>query len=146
MTEAKKDIIFSNGRRKRASARIRLYPVKDDLTLDGQTWSKGVILVNGKSADDYFKSLYYAKNQYLEVFRCTNMTNKFVTTVVVAGSGLAGQLGAVTLGIAKALVKFDPKCKAILRKKGFMTRDPREVERKKPGLPKARKHKSSPKR
>ncbi|OGG05581.1 30S ribosomal protein S9 [Candidatus Gottesmanbacteria bacterium RIFCSPHIGHO2_01_FULL_42_12] len=146
MTEVQKDYIFANGRRKRATARVRLFPVKDDLTIDGQTWSKGTIIVNGKPAEEYFKSLFYAKYKYLEVFRSTNTANKYVTTVVVVGSGLSGQLGAMNLGIARALVKIDPKNKLILRKKGYMTRDPREVERKKPGLPKARKHKSSPKR
>jgi small subunit ribosomal protein S9 len=144
--ETKQNFVFASGRRKRATARVRLYPVKDDLTIDGQTLVRGAILVNGRSADEYFKSLFYAKNKYAEVFRCTNAANKFVTTVLVEGSGLAGQLDAVCLGIARALVKHDKENKAILRKKGYMTRDPREVERKKPGLPKARKQKSSPKR
>lgn len=133
----KKDYISAVGRRKRAIARVRLNTVGEN---------KGSITVNGKPADEYFKSLVNAKALIAEVFHCTNTSAKFVTTIIVSGSGTNGQLGAVTLGIARALVKFDPKLKAILRKKGFMTRDPREVERKKPGLPKARKQKSSPKR
>ena len=132
-----KDYISSVGRRKRAIARVRLYSTGEN---------KGSITVNGKTADDYFKSAVNAKGLIAEVFHCTNTANKFVTTILVEGSGMSGQLGAVTLGIARALVKFDSKFKAILRKKGYMTRDPREVERKKPGLPKARKQKSSPKR
>lgn len=132
-----KDYISAVGRRKRAIARIRLYSTGEN---------KGSITVNGKPADEYFKSAVNAKSLIAEVFHCTNTANKFATTILVEGSGVSGQLGAVTLGIARALVKFDPKFKAILRKKGYMTRDPREVERKKPGLPKARKQKSSPKR
>ncbi|MDO8514990.1 MAG: 30S ribosomal protein S9, partial [bacterium] len=128
MTE-KKEYISSVGRRKRAIARVRLYTLGEN---------KGSITINGKPADEYFKSMVNAKSSIAEVFHCTNTSTKFVTTILVEGSGISGQLGAVTLGIARALVKFDPKHKAILRKKGYMTRVPKEVERKKPGLPKAR--------
>jgi small subunit ribosomal protein S9 len=140
------EFIFTNGRRKRATARVRLYPAKGEVVINGQTWAKGAVVVNGKPAAEYFRSLFYAQNRYQEIFRCTNTANKFVTSVLVEGSGLAGQLDAMCLGMARALIKHDPKNKPVLRKKGYLTRDPREVERKKPGLPKARKEKQSPKR
>lgn len=115
---------FAVGRRKTAIARARIHPE-----------GKGTVTVNGVITDKYNK-----------LFELTKTTGKFDTTVVVAGSGMTGQDGAVSLAIARAIVSFDPKLKAVLRKEGFMTRDPRAKERKKPGLPGARKQKSSPKR
>ncbi len=116
---------FAVGRRKTAVARARI------------SSGKGEILVNDKPASSYLLT---------EMLRTTNTLNKFAISVKVTGSGITGQMGAVVLAVARALVKIDPKFKAVLRKKGFMTRDPRAKERKKPGLMGARKQKSSPKR
>lgn len=135
----------ASGRRKTATARVRLYLANEGVEVDGQKLARGEIVVNGIPIEKYFSGPM-ARDLYTEVFRTTNTVGRFVTTVKVRGSGKSGQLGAVVLGIARALVKFDPKLKAILRKKGMMTRDPRAKERKKPGLMGARKEKQSPKR
>ena len=136
---------FAVGRRKMAIARARIYPATAEVTLSGKKLEKGETYVNGMPIEQYFTSPY-AKAQYLELFRTTNTAGRFIITVVVEGSGMSGQLGATTLAIARGLVQVDPKFRAILRKKDYMTRDPRGKERKKAGLPSARKKKSSPKR
>lgn len=133
------------GRRKTAIARARLYTGTQDVMVGDKKLGKGDIYVNGKPIDQYLNS-HYAKAVYEEIFRITNTAGRFIITLVVEGSGPSGQLGAVSLAISRALCIYDPKLRAILRKKGFMTRDPRARERKKPGLPGARKQKSSPKR
>ncbi len=136
---------FASGRRKRATARARLYLPTRDVMVGDKKLEKGDIYVNNKPIDSYFSGPY-AKELYTEVYRTTNTIGRFITTVITSGSGSSGQLGATTLAISRALVTVDPKFRATLRKKGFMTRDPREKERKKPGLMGARKQKSSPKR
>ncbi len=136
---------FGNGRRKTASARARLYLPNKDVTIKGTKLAKGDIYVNNLPIDTYFNNPY-AKALYTELYRTTNTVGRFITTVIVEGSGKTGQLGATTLAIARALVVVDPKFQPILRKKGFLTRDPRAKERKKPGLMGARKEKQSPKR
>lgn len=149
MAEKKKvkeeKIYYGNGRRKTATARARLYPASAEVVIGGQKLSKGNIYVNGISIEKYFSDPF-SKAKYLEVFSITNTVDHFITTVQVEGSGKPGQLGATTLAIARALCTMNPELKTILRKKGFMTRDPRARERKKPGLMGARKQKSSPKR
>lgn len=152
-TETKKEIEKSAltpfysavGRRKAAVARARLHTGKEDVIVNGKKLEKGEVYVNEKPITEYFVGPY-AKALYTEIFRTTNTVDRFITTVLVEGSGSTGQLGAVSLAIARALCLFDPSLRAILRKKGYMTRDPRAKERKKPGLPGARKKKSSPKR
>ncbi|MBI3887912.1 30S ribosomal protein S9 [Candidatus Microgenomates bacterium] len=136
---------FAVGRRKTAVARARVYPSSAEVSVGGKKLEKGETYVNGMPIEQYFKSPY-AKAQYSELFRTTNTAGRFIITVVVNGSGESGQLGATTLAIARSLVQVDPKFRAILRKKDYMTRDPRGKERKKAGLPGARKKKSSPKR
>lgn len=136
---------FASGRRKRATARARLYLPTQDVMVGDKKLEKGDIYVNNKPIETYFSGPY-AKESYTEVYRTTNTIGRFITTVITSGSGPSGQLGATTLAISRALVTVDPKFRATLRKKGFMTRDPREKERKKPGLMGARKQKSSPKR
>lgn len=133
------------GRRKTAVARARLYLSSEEVLVGGKKVEKGEIYVNGKPFSQYFSGPY-TKSLYSEIFRITNTIDKFIITALVVGSGSTGQAGAVSLAIARALCIYDPKLRAILRKKGFMTRDPRAKERKKPGLPGARKKKSSPKR
>lgn len=136
------------GRRKEASARARLYVVTGEkLDFAGKELAKGDILVNGRPVESYFPGEVY-KKMYFEPYRTTNTTNRFATTVLVTGGGLAGQLGAVIHAISRALVKVDPeKFRPILKKRGFLTRDPRAKQRRKAGFAgKARARKQSPKR
>lgn len=126
--------VYAIGRRKRSTARIRLYS------------GKGQTLVNDKPIAEYFKSipeLYYQKP-----FRLTQTEGKYYVTAKVEGGGLAGQVGAFVHGVSRALVKAVPeKYKTVLKPAGFLTRDPREKERRKFGLAqKARARKQSPKR
>ncbi|MBN1988745.1 MAG: 30S ribosomal protein S9 [Bacteroidales bacterium] len=114
------------GRRKSAVARVYLQ--------DG----KGNVTINGRDLKEYFPSelLQYVVNQPLETL---NVMGTYDIKVTLDGGGVTGQAEAVRLGIARALVELNPENKPALRTAGFMTRDPREVERKKPGQPKARK-------
>jgi small subunit ribosomal protein S9 len=138
----------ATGRRKNASARVRLYVVKEEaVTIDGVSVSKGDMIVNGRPSDNYFPGEAW-KKVYLEPFRTTNTMGRFATSIHVVGGGLSGQLGAVLQGISRALEKTDKeKFRPILKKRGFLTRDPRTRERRKPGRAgKARAQKQSPKR
>ena len=114
------------GRRKAAVARVILKE------------GTGVITINKRPLEKYFPSsiLQYIVKQPLSVLE---VTEKYDFQVNLDGGGYKGQAEALRLGIARAVVKLNPDDKAILRKHGFMTRDPRAVERKKPGQPKARK-------
>ena len=115
------------GRRKTATARVRLFP--------GGT---GTITINERPLEEYFAragDVLYLRGP-LEV---TATENRFNISVKVKGGGMSGQTGAVRLGIARALLKVDPDLRSILRKGGFLTRDARAKERKKPGLKRARK-------
>ena len=113
------------GRRKTSAARVFLRK------------GNGAIEVNGKPLDQFFgrETSRMIVRQPLEL---TQMSDKFDVKVNVAGGGITGQAGAIRLGIARALVEYDETLKAPLRRAGFMTRDAREVERKKVGLHKAR--------
>ncbi len=114
------------GRRKAAVARVYLS--------DG----KGKITVNDRDYKEYFgaETLQYVVTQPLVAL---NATDKYDISVNLVGGGVKGQAEALRLGITRALVKVDPENKSSLKANGFVTRDPREVERKKPGRPKARK-------
>jgi small subunit ribosomal protein S9 len=114
------------GRRKEASARVRIKP------------GKGTVTVNGKPLRDYLQRdvLVMVANQ---PFDATETKGKFDVRVRAVGGGLSGQAGAIRLGLARALVEYDEKYKPALRRAGLLTRDPREVERKKYGRPGARK-------
>ncbi|HQB37215.1 MAG TPA: 30S ribosomal protein S9 [Bacteroidales bacterium] len=120
------EAINAIGRRKEAVARVYLN--------DG----KGNITVNGKDYKDYFGTeiLTYVVTQPLQAL---DATNKFDIVVNLEGGGIKGQAEALRLGITRALVLVDEENKKILKQKGFITRDSRVVERKKPGRPKARK-------
>lgn len=120
------EVIQAIGRRKAAVARIYV------------TEGKGNITINKRSMDKYFPSklLQYVVKQPLSLME---VEDKYDIKVVLDGGGYKGQSEALRLAIARALVKIDPESKAALRAQGFLTRDPREVERKKPGQPKARK-------
>lgn len=136
------------GRRKTATARVRLYVVKDaPVTIKSVTVDKGELVINGRPAEKYFPGEIF-KKIYQEPFRTTNTMNRFAVSVHTAGGGLSSQLGAVIHGISRALEKVDhDKYRPILKKRGFMTRDPRAKQRRKAGFAgKARARKQSPKR
>jgi len=120
------EVINTIGRRKTAVARIYMTP------------GKGQILVNKRDVKDYF-TVHHHLNAILEPLRLVGATEKFDIRANLDGGGICGQAEALSLAIARALVKLDEENKPILRKNDLLTRDPREVERKKPGQPKARK-------
>jgi len=119
-------VLNTIGRRKSAVARVYFQE------------GKGNITINGKDLKVYFPSdlMQYVVTQPLQVL---NLTSNFDINVNLDGGGVKGQAEALRLGIARALVLLNPEYKPALKAEGFMTRDPREVERKKPGQPKARK-------
>ncbi len=136
------------GRRKESSARARLYVVKDaSVVISKIDVAKGNIIVNGKPVEKYFGG-EVNKKLYLEPFRTTNTIGRFAVSIQVVGGGPSGQLGATIHAISRALAKVDPeKFRSILRKREFLTRDPRARERRKAGRAgKARAKKQSPKR
>lgn len=135
------------GRRKESTAMVRLYVAKERLVLDGKEVNKGDIIVNSRTAEEYFPG-EVNKKMFQEPFRTTNTLGRFAVSVKVVGGGLAGQLQAVIHGISRALEVVDKeKFRPILKKRGFMTRDPRIKERRKAGYAgKARARKQSPKR
>lgn len=136
------------GRRRVATARVRLYVAREGSIKVGETEvAKGAMVVNGRPAENYFPGEVF-KKMYQEPFRTTNTMNRFAISIKVVGGGLSGQLGAVIHGVSRALEKVDKeKFRPILKKRGFMTRDPRAKERRKAGRAgKARARKQSPKR
>ena len=116
----------ATGRRKSSVARVRLVP------------GEGNIVINDRELNQYFglKTLELIVNQPLEV---TETNGKYDVLVNVNGGGISGQAGAIRHGIARALLKVDAEFRPVLKKAGFLTRDPREKERRKYGLKKARK-------
>jgi small subunit ribosomal protein S9 len=115
------------GRRKLATARVRLFP-----------GGEGSIVVNDKTLEEYFVRDVDVLT-LMGPLNATATEHRFNVSVQVRGGGVAGQAGAVRLGIARALLKMNPELRPILRKGGFLSRDPRVKERKKPGLKRARK-------
>jgi small subunit ribosomal protein S9 len=120
------EVINSVGRRKSAIARVYL------------SEGKGQITVNNRDFKVYFPGdhLHYIVEQPLNLLK---VRDKFDVKVVLTGGGVKGQAEALRLGITRALIQLNSEDKAALKAEGFVTRDPREVERKKPGQPKARK-------
>ncbi|MBR6701376.1 MAG: 30S ribosomal protein S9 [Firmicutes bacterium] len=116
---------YGTGRRKSAVARVRLLP------------GKGEITVNGKKLDDYF-GLELVKREVRRPLVITGTEGKFDVIAKVHGGGTTGQAGALRHGISRALIQSDAELRPILKKAGFLTRDPRMKERKKYGLKKAR--------
>lgn len=116
---------YGTGRRKNAVARVYLVP------------GEGQVSVNNKQVLDYFgrKTLDMVVRQPLEL---TNTAGRFDVIVKVVGGGVSGQAGAVRHGLARALVQADPNLRPVLKRAGFLTRDPRMKERRKYGLKKAR--------
>jgi len=115
------------GRRKTATARVRLYPA-----------GSGEIIVNNRPLEEYFPRLR-DRLHLLEPLEVTGTKGSFNISVLVKGGGISGQAGAVRHGIARALVKADENLRKPLRRGGFLTRDARMKERKKYGLKRARK-------
>ena len=120
------DKFYGTGRRKKSIARVYLVP------------GTGKITINKRDLEVYFpeQRLQFVVKQPLEKL---NAADKYDIKVNLNGGGFTGQAEALRLAIARALVEINPEDKAALKKEGFMTRDAREVERKKPGQPKARK-------
>lgn len=119
-------VYYGTGRRKTSVARVRLVP------------GEGKIIVNDRALDDYFglKTLELIVKQPLAL---TDTVGKYDVLAKVEGGGVSGQAGAVRHGISRALLKVDLEYRPLLKKAGLLTRDPREKERRKYGLKKARK-------
>ena len=116
---------YGTGRRKKSIARVYLVPGKGDVT------------INKRSIDDYF-GLETLKVIVRQPLVATDNVEKFDVLVTVKGGGYTGQAGAIRHGIARALLQADPEYRPVLKKAGFLTRDPRMKERKKYGLKAAR--------
>jgi len=114
------------GRRKTAVARVRL------------TAGTGKIVVNGRPFEDYFKT-QALQNTVLSPFEVVKQVNQFDVKVNADGGGMHGQAGALRLAVSRALIETNPELRAVLKAEGFLRRDPRMKERKKPGQPGARK-------
>jgi small subunit ribosomal protein S9 len=131
---AKNSYFYGLGRRKSATARVRL-----------QT-GKGAIIINGQPAAEYFADSKYLLAKLQQPFVVLDNVNKFDVSAVVSGGGHEGQVEAIRLGISKALVVMNEDLKATLKKADLLSRDSRERERKKFGLKGARKQRQFTKR
>ncbi len=120
-----KPYFYGTGRRKQSVSRVRLYP------------GTGVITINGRDIDDYF-GLETLKLVVRQPLALTDTLGKFDVVCTVTGGGVSGQAGAIRHGIARALLQNGEEMRPILKKAGFLTRDPRMKERKKYGLKAAR--------
>ena len=120
-----KERFYGTGRRKKSIARVYLVP------------GTGKITVNKRDIDEYF-GLETLKLIVRQPLAATQTADKFDVLVNVHGGGTTGQAGAIRHGIARALLQYDESLRPALKKAGFLTRDPRMKERKKPGLKKAR--------
>ncbi|RCL42368.1 MAG: 30S ribosomal protein S9 [SAR86 cluster bacterium] len=120
------EIHYATGRRKTSSARVYLSKGKGDIT------------VNSKPLSEYF-GRQVAQMLVMQPLKLTELDEKVNIKVMVKGGGSFGQAGAIRHGISRALIEFDEELRPQLKKAGLLTRDPRKVERKKPGLKKARK-------
>ncbi len=119
------DFYRGTGRRKRSVARVMIRP------------GEGRIEVNGRSIEDYFP-IEIIRQQALLPLKTTELEGRMDVRVNVRGGGVSGQAGALRHGLARALLAYDAGLRAQLKPAGFLTRDSRKVERKKPGLKKAR--------
>ena len=120
------NVFIGTGRRKTATARVRI------------TEGSGKLTCNGRDFDSYFSHENFSKQAYAPLLT-VDLKDKIDVTVNVAGGGVAGQAGAVAHGIARALQKMNGELRPALKKAGHIKRDPREKERKKAGQPGARK-------
>ena len=126
MYQSKKPYLYGTGRRKSSVARVHVYPN-----------GTGSITINGRSIDEYF-GLETLKMVVRQPLVATANESKVDIVATVKGGGVSGQAGALRHGISRALLSVAPEYRAILKKAGFLTRDPRMKERKKYGLKSAR--------
>jgi len=125
MAAAVEKLFYATGRRKTSSARVYLKP------------GKGKVTINGKESDSYLTRLQ-SRMVIMQPIELLGQAGKFDLRVMVAGGGESGQAGAIRHGVTRALILFNPEFKGELKKAGFVTRDPRMVERKKYGIRGAR--------
>ena len=125
MYESKQPYFYGTGRRKHSVARVRVYE------------GTGKITINGRDIDNYF-GLETLKMVVRQPLAATETADKFDVLVNVHGGGTTGQAGAIRHGLSRALLQASDEFRPLLKKEGFLTRDPRMKERKKPGLKKAR--------
>lgn len=125
MAAAVEKLFYATGRRKTSSARVYLKP------------GKGKVTINGKPSDGYLTRLQ-SRMVIMQPLELLGQAGKFDLRVMVAGGGESGQAGAIRHGVTRALILFNPEFKGELKKAGFVTRDPRMVERKKYGIRGAR--------
>lgn len=128
MIETKNNFVWATGRRKTAVASVRMNPE-----------GSGKILINSKDLNGYFGGHERYKLEILQIMKLLPEASKFDFYVKVTGGGIMGQAEAIRHGIARALSKFSDNFRPKLKDAGLLTRDPRMVERKKAGQPKARK-------
>ncbi|MBQ1674516.1 MAG: 30S ribosomal protein S9 [Oscillospiraceae bacterium] len=126
MYQSKNPYLYGTGRRKSSVARVHLFQN-----------GTGKITINGRDIDDYF-GLETLKMVVRQPLNTTNTTGKVDIVATVEGGGVSGQAGALRHGISRALLLMDPEFRPLLKKAGFLTRDPRMKERKKYGLKAAR--------
>jgi small subunit ribosomal protein S9 len=131
---AKNTYFYALGRRKSATARIRLQS------------GKGVITINGHTAEEYFAASKYLLTRLQQPFVTLDIVDKFDVSAVVSGGGHEGQVEAIRLGISKTLVALNEDYKSTLKRADLLSRDSREKERKKFGLKGARKQRQFTKR
>ena len=124
--KCKRPYMYGTGRRKQSVARVHLIPN-----------GTGAITINGRDIDDYF-GLETLKLMVRSPMALTSTEGKFDIVVNVVGGGTSGQAGAIRHGLSRALLQYDPELRPVLKKAGFLTRDPRMKERKKYGLKAAR--------
>lgn len=134
MAEKKQDYFYAIGRRKSATAQVRLKS------------GKGVITINGVPAETYLADSKFLLTDLSKPFAALEQVNKYDISATVNGGGHAGQVEAIRLAISKALVLFDESLKGTLKRADLLSRDPRERERKKFGLKGARKQRQFTKR
>jgi small subunit ribosomal protein S9 len=120
-----KPLVQATGRRKESVARVRLY--------DGS----GQVTLNGRTLEDYFPTMA-ARMRVMEPLQITDSQGRFDVNATLEGGGTTGQVDALRLGVARALIEIDPELRSTLKKAGLLTRDARVVESKKYGLRKAR--------
>jgi len=119
--------IWAVGRRKNASARVRV------------NQGTGKLVINDRTIEEFFGGHARSKWKAMRPFETTKMGSQYDITIDVTGGGVTGQAGAIAHGVARAFAQLDNSTRITMRKEGLLTRDPRMVERKKSGQPKARK-------
>jgi small subunit ribosomal protein S9 len=134
MSAANTAVYWGTGRRKEAIARVRLMP------------GEGVLTINGRPGEEYLQFRQTLIGSVRQPLETLGLEGAYDIVVSAFGGGIAGQAGAIRLGVARALLDQDPDNRVPLKREGFLRRDPRAVERKKYGLRKARKAKQYSKR